>query len=885
MKASAMALLGAAVLAVSALPQQASAFVAGTPSLARVSGDRGSSSPSTVVPRMAASVAGTVGETGIERISGSDKEGLLDVNRLERAQKGPEIKLPEDQKLKVGIIGGGLAGMITAMDLSEAGHQVEIFEARPFMGGKVGSWKDKGGNHIEMGLHVFFGCYYNFFGIFRRLGIFESALRLKTHNHTFVNKGGTLGGLDFRMGGIGAPFNGLKAFATTGQLGIYDKLANALALGTSPIVKALFNFDWAMEDVRALDKMTFSEWFEGKGGSRGSIKRLWDPIAYALGFIDCDNISARCMLTIFQLFAIRSEASVLRMLEGSPDEFIHQPILKYLGERGVKHETSRRVLDIRHEVDADGKPTHVNGFVVAGGGKEEEYREFDVVVAATDVPGIKKLLPENFRKYDMFDNIYKLDGVPVATVQLRFDGWVTELNDKERRNDVASDYSGGKAPGLDNLLYTADAEFSCFADLALTSPTDYYKPGEGTLLQCVMTPGDKWMPKSTDDIAAACLEQALELFPSARELNCTWTNVVKLGQSLYREGPGLDQYRPDQRTPIPNFFMAGSYTYQDYIDSMEGATKSALLCADRILEDTPALAKASKERNAGHLDGKLYYVNHVTKETQWERPAAAAPRPPPATMQPPPGTMVQQQQQQQQQEQYAQPAMPVVVMAGGSAPPPAYSGAVAHQGRTPVACHTTFWVAAGLSWIIWMFGVSAATAKRWFCDDDIGCAGITAMEDACEEYPEHPACDPRQGLVISQLIATVVISIAVIPFTVAFFRPFDADRFSSKMLGFWGGVLMVVYVVLQTIAFACGIVLINEINDDPRIGIDGFLGETFDVAVSGAVFGLIQAIVVFALFRRAGDGPAVGSCCSANGLPIRTPRVQQPTKQQYAAGT
>lgn len=25
------------------------------------------------------------------------------------------------------------------------------------------------------------------------------------------------------------------------------------------------------------------------------------------GFIDCDNISARCMLTIFQLFAVRTE--------------------------------------------------------------------------------------------------------------------------------------------------------------------------------------------------------------------------------------------------------------------------------------------------------------------------------------------------------------------------------------------------------------------------------------------------------------------------------------------------------------------------------------------------------------------------------------------------
>ena len=46
-----------------------------------------------------------------------------------------------------------------------------------------------------------------------------------------------------------------------------------------------------------------------------------------------------------------------------------------------------------------------------------------------------------------------------------------------------------KAVGLDNLLYTPDADFSCFADLALTSPSDYYREGEGSLLQLVLTPG------------------------------------------------------------------------------------------------------------------------------------------------------------------------------------------------------------------------------------------------------------------------------------------------------------------------------------------------------------------------------------------------------------
>lgn len=40
-----------------------------------------------------------------------------------------------------------------------------------------------------------------------------------------------------------------------------------------------------------------------------------------------------------------------------------------------------------------------------------------------------------------------------------------------------------EAVGLDNLLYSPDADFSCFADLALTSPEDYYIEGQGSLLQ------------------------------------------------------------------------------------------------------------------------------------------------------------------------------------------------------------------------------------------------------------------------------------------------------------------------------------------------------------------------------------------------------------------
>jgi zeta-carotene desaturase len=72
-------------------------------------------------------------------------------------------------KLKVAIIGAGLAGMSTAVELLEQGHEVDIYESRKFIGGKVGSFQDKAGNHIEMGLHVFFGCYNNLFRLLTKV--------------------------------------------------------------------------------------------------------------------------------------------------------------------------------------------------------------------------------------------------------------------------------------------------------------------------------------------------------------------------------------------------------------------------------------------------------------------------------------------------------------------------------------------------------------------------------------------------------------------------------------------------------------------------------------------------------------------------------------------
>ncbi len=481
--------------------------------------------------------------------------------------------------MKIAIIGAGLAALSAAVDLVDEGHSVVLYEARPFIGGKVGSWEDENGNHIEMGLHVFFFNYANLFALMRKVGAIENLLP-KDHTHLFVNEGGKVNSLDFRFG-LGAPFNGLKAFFTTSQLAWIDKLRNALALGTSPIVRGLIDYEGAMKTIRELDAISFQDWFISHGGSMKSIKRMWDPIAYALGFINCESISARCMLTIFIMFATKTKASKLNLLKGSPHKWLTKPIKEYIENKGAKIFLRHRVKEIFYDKDSNLK---VTGLLLNTPDGEKTITA-DKYLAACDVPGIQKIIPEEWKSYAQFKDIDNLKTVPVATVQLRYNGWVTEMKNSSLINNL------NNPSGLDNLLYTADADFSCFADLAITSPVDYQIEGLGSLLQCVLTPGDPWITKSNQEIISHTDAQVRSLFPSSKNLNLIWGNVVKLAQSLYKESPGMEPYRPKQDTPVSNFFLAGSYTRQDYIDSMEGATMSGHLAASAVLNKAIKLEK------------------------------------------------------------------------------------------------------------------------------------------------------------------------------------------------------------------------------------------------------------------------------------------------------
>lgn len=101
------------------------------------------------------------------------------------------------------------------------------------------------------------------------------------------------------------------------------------------------------------------------------------------------------MLSIFQFFATKTDASVLRMLNGSPDERMLKPITEYITSKGGRIHTRFGCKEVLYEDHADGKTT-VTGLRMGRHG-DEEIVKADAYIAALDVPGESKVFAATSR--------------------------------------------------------------------------------------------------------------------------------------------------------------------------------------------------------------------------------------------------------------------------------------------------------------------------------------------------------------------------------------------------------------------------------------------------------------------------------------------------------
>ena len=143
-----------------------------------------------------------------------------------------------------------------------------------------------------------------------------------------------------------------------------------------------------------------------------------------------------------------------------------------------------------------------------------------------------------------------------------------------------------KLTDIDHLLFSRSDLLSVYADMSNTC-REYANP-DRSMLELVLAPAQEWIGQSDEAIVAATLAELKKLFPqhfgTENPAQLLKSKVVKTPRSVYKATPGRQDYRPDQVTPIPNFFLSGDFTMQRYLASMEGAVLSGKLTARAIAE-------------------------------------------------------------------------------------------------------------------------------------------------------------------------------------------------------------------------------------------------------------------------------------------------------------
>ncbi len=469
--------------------------------------------------------------------------------------------------MRVAIAGGGLAGLSCAKYLVDAGHTPIVLESRDVLGGLVAAWQDEDGDWYETGLHAFFGAYPNMLQLLAELGIADR-LQWKQHALIFNQPEKPETYSYFSVPDLPAPFNVILSILRNNDMLTWEQKIR-FAIGLWPGVLR------GQQYVENMDQYSLQEWLQRQGIDERVTSDIFIAAAKALTFLNPEDVSATIILTALNKFLQQRDGSQIAFLDGAPPDRLCQPIVDHIQAHGGEVHLKKPLKQIVLNPDRT-----VHSLLIRGlDGAPDEVITADCYVSALPVDVMKVLMPQPWQDLACFQKLEGLEGVPVINLHLWFDRKLTNI---------------------DHLLFSRSDLLSVYADMSITCKA--YADPDRSMLEFVLAPAKDWIDKSDEEIIAATMAELVRLFPQhltgEHPAQLRKYKVVKTPRSTYTASPGRQAYRPDQETPIANFYLSGAYTMQQYLGSMEGAVLSGKLTAQAI---TNAQAKISSLSEANPL--------------------------------------------------------------------------------------------------------------------------------------------------------------------------------------------------------------------------------------------------------------------------------------------
>ena len=440
------------------------------------------------------------------------------------------------------MIGGGLAGLSSAVALAESGFRVRLLERRPFLGGRASSYVLPGGEHVDNCQHVTLGCCTNLDDFYRRVG---ASGKIATYDRlVFVGRDGSRAVM--QSSALPPPLH------LAPSLAFYPSLtwAERNAIGHAMLAIARRGGQNAGGDAAG---KTMQEWLREHGQSEDAIRRFWGVVLVSALNDELDRIEARYGLDVFWKAFLANRAGYKLGIPRVPLSDLYDGCRAAIERQGGEVVLRSPVRQVRI---ADGRVAAVE----MDGGYEETA---DIYVLAVPQNAVAEVLPPELTEREpLFANLRNLRVSPITGVHLWFD------------RDVMSE------PFLILLDRTTQWIFN--------KSRLYGGPGDGQYLQLVISASYDLLPRPRQEIINACLTEIGEVLPEARGAKLLKSTVIKEASATFSPEPGSDRWRPPQRTPLPNLYLAGDWTATGWPATMEGAVRSGYQAAEAILADAGA---------------------------------------------------------------------------------------------------------------------------------------------------------------------------------------------------------------------------------------------------------------------------------------------------------
>jgi hydroxysqualene dehydroxylase len=428
--------------------------------------------------------------------------------------------------LKIGVVGGGWAGLAAAVQATSLGHHVTLFEMAPQLGGRSRSVGEAGMAPLDNGQHILIGAYTQTLVLMQTLGVNLQQAFVRSPLRLVDPQGG---GLQLRAGppvwALARGVLGLKGWRW------YERLA-LLWAATGWVARGFrCNRSWTVAQLVA--------------SLPGKVRReLIEPLCVAALNTPACDASAAVFLRVLQdaLWAGPGSADLLLPRRGL-SELLPQPAVRWLQAAGARLVRSHRV----GELVAQGARWQIDGEL------------FDHVVLACTAPEAARLAQQVAPQWASMARALQYE--PIVTVYL-------QSNNTRLPEPMLVLHASAQHP----------AQF-VFDRGQLGGPCG--------LLAFVISGAQAWVDAGREATQQATLSQARSALHQHLKGPLEVLNTLTEKRATFRCTPGLQ--RPLMQV-APGLAAAGDYVLGPYPATLEGAVRSgvaAVECAQTGATLTP----------------------------------------------------------------------------------------------------------------------------------------------------------------------------------------------------------------------------------------------------------------------------------------------------------